>query len=211
MTAEESAKFEARVETRSASVDNVDFGQRLVTVIIAPYEQPAEVFYRQEIWNEVFSRSAWQGIETRQKRIPAVAALQIPDQNHNGFIVGRVIEADPNRPEGLIGEVKISRTDRGDETLQLAADDALSVSAGFLVKDRRRDEVLDRRTKTRRINRAFLDHLAFVGQPAYPGARILAMRGEGNIAESELPRLVTPRIDEFTNDPIFQWVADRAR
>lgn len=128
---------------RSAAVDNVDFGQRVITMLAMPYEQPTKVPFRQEIWNEVFSRTAFNGVETRKSRIPATAVLELPAPDHRGGrLCGRVIGADPNGESGLITELKISRTDLGDETLELARDDALSASVGFMVKDPFRDQEL---------------------------------------------------------------------
>lgn len=211
MTNEETHPQTPQVETRSASVGNVDFGQRIITVIAVPYEQSAQVVFKKEIWSEIFTRSAFVGIETRQGRIPAVAALKLPDKNHDGQIVGRIIRADPNSTEGLIAEVKISRTPLGDDTLELSADDALSASAGYMVKDPYRDQMLDRRSKTRRITRAFLDHLAFVGQPAFAGAKVLSVRSDGGaLSEAELPP-ARPLIDQFVGDPVFKWAAERTR
>lgn len=194
------------IETRSASVDNVDFGQRIITVIAVPYEQSAQVIYRGEIWDEIFMRSAFDGIETRQRRIPAVAALRVPDKEHDGKIVGKVIGADPSNTMGLLADVKVSRTPLGDETLELAADDALSASVGYMVKNPYRDQILDRSSKTRRIARAFLDHLAFVGVPAYEGARVLSVRSDGGDAGIPPAR---PLIDQFVEDPIFRWTSQR--
>ncbi|AAN01971.1 gp39 [Mycobacterium phage Corndog] len=202
------------VETRSETVqlDNVDFGQRIITVLAVPYEQPTQVMYRSEMWSEVFTRSAFNGIESQNRKIPATAALEIPAPNHDGGrLVGKVISSNPYHEAGLICEVKVSRTDYGDETLELARDDALSASIGFLVKNPKFDQDLDRYTKTRRVNRAFLDHLAFVGQPAYEGARVLAMRGEDRLLEPETPLSPTPRLDEFLNDPILQWASKTVR
>lgn len=205
------------VETRSDGVriDGVDFGQRIITVLAVPYEQPTLVPYRQEVYSEVFSRSAFNGIESQNRKIPATAALEIPAANHaGGRLVGRVIKSDPYGADGLISEIKISRTPQGDDTLELASDEALWPSIGFMVKNPKFDEELDRYKKTRRVNRAFLDHLAFVGQPAYDGAKILAMRSqaEAEVLESQQePFTKTPRMDEFMNDPIMQWMHDQAR
>lgn len=204
------------VETRSDGVriDGVDFGQRIITVLAVPYEQPTRVPFRQEVWNEVFTRSAFNGIESQTRKIPATAALEIPANNHQGGrLVGRVISSDPYGEAGLVSEIKISRTPQGDDTLELAADEALWPSIGFLVKNPRFDQELDRYTKTRRVNRAFLDHLAFVGQPAYDGAKILAMRSaDSAVLESELePLSPTPRLDAFLEDPILKWAAERTR
>jgi phage head maturation protease len=203
------------VETRSdgVAVDGVDFGQRIITVLAVPYEQPTQVPFHQEMWTEVFSRSAFNGIESQTRKIPATAALEIPAPDHAGArLVGRVISSDPHGEAGLVSEVRISRTESGDEALELARDEALSVSVGFMVKNPRFDQELDRYKKTRRVNRAFLDHLAFVGQPAYPGAKILAMRAEdADVLEIEQPFTPTPRMDEFLNDPILQWASERVR
>ena len=202
----------ASIETRSTGVqvDGVDFGQRIITVLAVPYEQPTQVPFRQEMWTEVFSRSAFNGIEGQNRKIPATAALDIPAPNHDGGrLVGKVISSDPHREEGLVSDIKISRTSLGDDTLELAADDALSVSVGFMVKNRL-DQDLDRYQKTRRVNRAFLDHLAFVGQPAYPGAKVLAMRSDGHEEKDEArsAATTTPRMDEFLSDPILRWASE---
>lgn len=203
------------VETRSDGVriDGVDFGQRIITILAVPYEQPTQVLFHQELYNEVFARSAFNGIESQTRKIPATAALDIPAPNHDGGrLVGRVISSDPYGQDGLLSEVKISRTEKGDETLELAADEALWPSIGFLVKNPKFDQEIDRYKKTRRVNRAFLDHLAFVGQPAYEGAKILAMRAAADLSTLEAdqqPFSPTPRMDEFLNDPILRWASEQ--
>lgn len=192
------------IETRSvANVDGVNFAERIITVLAVPYEQPALVPFQRDIWNEVFTRTAFNGIETRQKRVPATACLDVPDRGHSsGHLVGRAVSFDPQYELGLRTELKISRTPQGDETLELANDGNLDVSVGFMVKNRL-DQDLNRVTKTRRINRAFLDHIAFVAdRPAYPGAKVLAVRSEGS--DTETNSSPTPGIDDFLNDPIFQ-------
>lgn len=203
------------VETRSEGVqiDNVDFGQRIITVLAVPYEQPTQVPFHQEMWTEVFSRSAFNGIESQTRKIPATTSLSIPAPDHIGArLVGRVLSSDPYRESGLVSEVKISRTADGDETLELASDEALFPSIGFMIKNPKFDQELDRYTKTRRVNRAFLDHLAFVGQPAYSGAKVLAMRADGSVGEEDqTPFTPTPRMDEFMNDPVLRWAAERVR
>ena len=201
------------VETRSVGVqvDGVDFGQRIITVLAVPYEQPTQVPFLRDVYSEVFSRSAFKGIEGLSRKIPATAALDVPAENHKGGrLVGKVLSSDPYRNEGLVSEIKVSRTPLGDETLELASDGAVDVSVGFMVKNKL-DQDVDRYHKTRRINRAFLDHLAFVGQPAYPGAKVLAMRSDGSVQEEPAQSYSpTPRMDEFLSDPILRWAHDRA-
>ena len=193
----------AGVEIRSASVDGVDFGQRIITVIAVPYEQPTEVMYRQEVWNEVFTRTAFEGIETRNRRIP------VNREHKPEWLVGKVVGTQPHHETGLLAEIRISRTEHGDETLELASDDAVSASVGMMVKEPHRDQVLDRHTRTRRINRAFLDHLALVGSPAYEGAKVLAMRSPQYTSDADLPPLVRPVLDDYLNDPVFRWASER--
>lgn len=195
------------VETRSTSVGEVNFADRIITVIAVPYEQPTPVPFQRDIWNEVFSRSAFNGLDAATRRIPATACLDVPDKGHsNGKVVGRAQAFYPDSAEGLITELKISRTGPGDETLELANDRNVDVSVGYMVKNRL-DQMLDPNTKTRRINRAFLDHIAFVAdRPAYPGAKVLAVRTEAG-DDSVVPG--TPSIDDFQNDPIFQWANSR--
>lgn len=204
--------FSPTIENRSvAVVGEVSVPERIITVVAVPYEEPTLVPFQREVWSEVFSRSAFAGIQNRNidaERVPATACLDVPATNHGGGkLVGRAIAFYPERPEGLVTELKISRTKEGDDTLELARDKALSVSVGFMIKSRL-DEELNRQTKTRRINRAFLDHIAFVAQPAYGGAKVLAVRSEGSDSG---PVSSTPTMDDFLDDPILQWARDQAR
>lgn len=200
------------IETRSANVDDVKYGERIITVLAAPYEQPAQVFFKNDIWNEVFTRSAFHGFDASMRRVPASACLDVPDKGHsNGKLVGRVREAFTDREQGLVTDVKISRTPEGDAVLELAKDDAIAVSVGFMVKTPYRDQELDLRSRTRRINRAFIDHLAFVVEGAYPGAKVLATRGVEAPTEEELRVSETPNIDWWMEDPIIQWAFSRSK
>jgi HK97 family phage prohead protease len=75
--------------------------------------------------------------------------------------------------DGLHGVWRVSRTVLGDEVLALAADGVpLGLSVGF-VPDR--DQWNRERTRVVRT-RATLDHVAVVRVPAYPDARIAAVR-----------------------------------
>lgn len=207
------------VETRSSNVtvDAVNFPQRTITMVAMPYEQFTPVIFNRDVWNEVFSRSAFDGIENRLADpkalpIPATASLVIPNPNHdNGQLIGRIIEARSGMvdgDEGLIATVKVGKTDAGDDTLELANENMVSASVGFQIKDPAKDQRLDRYSMVRRINRAFLHHLSFVAEPAYVGARILSVRSAEDLSTAD--PLVTPRINEFINDPIMQWANQRA-
>jgi phage head maturation protease len=199
------------VETRSAGVaiDDVDFKERTITVIAVPYEKPALVQYRHAMWQEVFSRSAFNGINPRQRTIPVSAQLNqvVESHSHAGSrLIGRVIKTYPDSEPGLITDIKVSKGDSGDDTLELANDGVLHPSVGFAMANPHQDQELDRRSMTRRINRAFLHHLSFVGEPAYPDAKVLAVRaGDAPHTEADLPPMPsTPRMNEFLDDPFVR-------
>jgi phage head maturation protease len=181
------------LETRAANVADIDFAQRRIDIVAAPYEQPSQVpvLYRGELWEEIFERGAFDGIESREGRVSA-------NRDHDrSRTVGKVLKFWPSREEGLVAEVKIGKTALGDETLALADEDMLSASTGFGVRGRH--QVLNTRAMTRRIRKAFVDHLAFVEKPAYAGAQVLNVRGDGEpVSAADLPPLgATPDVDEY--------------
>lgn len=192
------------VEFRAARVDDVDFSERVITVIAVPYEEPATIEYRGEIWQEVFDRRAFDGIDSKQSRIPV-------NREHNrDLYVGRAQAFYPNREEGLVTSLKIFDTERGDETLRIAADDGLSSSIGFAVRGS--DQVLDRSTMTRRIKRAFIvDHISLVAQPAYAGARVLNVRTDIPAVDGPAAPIITPALDALLGDPVLLWANERTR
>lgn len=178
------------IEFRDSQVASVDFDERLIEVIAVPYETPAKVAYRGQIWDELFERGAFDGIEDRQGEV------RVNREHTRGDTIGLVATFHPSRAEGLVSEVKISKTTRGDDTLALAADNALSASLGFAVRGR--DHILNRSTMTRRIKRAFVDHLSFVESPAYAGAQVLSVRKDSaQQTTADLPQLVTPDLDDI--------------
>jgi phage head maturation protease len=106
-------------------------------------------------------------------------------------VVGKVVRFDTRDPRGLVASIRIARTQRGDDTLQLASEDMLSASVGFGVH--RNGEVLDRFNRVRRVTSAWLDHIALVMSPVYSDAKVLAVR------------LTTPHLDKVRRDPIWAW------
>ena len=179
------------VELRYAEVSGVDYEHRLIEMIAVPYESPAQVLYRDEVWNEVFTRGAFSGIDNRQKTV------RVNRDHDRGKTVGKAITWDAGRKDGLVTRVRIAKTARGDETLALADEDMLSSSIGFVLQ-RGSDQALDRSTMTRRINRAFIDHVSFVEAPAYEDAKVLSVRDAGAAShEAQLSKLETPALDEL--------------
>jgi HK97 family phage prohead protease len=178
----------APIEFRDSKLAGVNFAQRRIDLVVVPYEETALVEYRGELWNEMFMRGSYDGIEKRPGRVRG-------NRDHDDRrLVGKALKFWPSRQEGLVAEVRISRTPLGDETLALADDDVLSASAGFAALGR--DQEFDRRTMTRRIKRAYLDHIAFVPDPAYQGAGVLAVRN-APLQPADLPKLDTPNLDEL--------------
>ena len=80
--------------------------------------------------------------------------------------VGRVISFDAGNPRGLIAEIRIAKTQFGDETLTLAAEDCLSASVAFSIPAGGAQH--DHQRRHRRVNRAELDHVSLVDHPLTP-------------------------------------------
>lgn len=191
------------VEHRSSTVTDINTKQRLIDVIAVPWEQEGEVFWRGEIWNEIHTRHEFDGIENHAGRI------QVNREHVKGNTAGKIVLADPSHPDGLFLRAKAYTTPLGDETLTLAEEGGAFPSIGFRVRGFA-DQRIDKRSKTRRILRAFLDHLAFVEDPTFVGAEVLAVRaGQSGLVVAEGPLPQTPVLDEVLNDPLFAWAAAR--
>jgi HK97 family phage prohead protease len=140
-----------------------DKTNRMTTLVAVPYESPAVVAFRGQTGRETFARGAFDDIGTR--------ACRVNRSHDRGRTIGKVVSFDPTDPRGLVAELRIARTPLGDETLTLAAEGCLSCSIGFSVPTG--GEVLDHRTRVRRINRAVVDHISLVEDPAYADAVVL--------------------------------------
>jgi hypothetical protein len=93
----DAVSFAAPIEFRSSNVANVNFTQRIIEFIAAPYEEEAVVEWRGETWREVFCRGAWDGIEKLPSRVKA-------NRDHDKTrTVGKIVNFWPSRKEGLVG------------------------------------------------------------------------------------------------------------
>lgn len=193
------------VLTRSDGIlDDVDFKQRVIDIVAVPWEQEGKVFWRGEFWSEVFERGAFDGV------VGAAGKIRVNREHRKGDTVGKAIGFDPNHERGLLTRLKIVQGAKGDETLYLAQEDMISASIGYLASKLGHDVVINRDTKSRRVRHAFLDHIALVEDPAFKGAEVLAVRGDGmggGVTEGPLPD--TPALDEVLRDPVFAWVMQR--
>jgi HK97 family phage prohead protease len=175
------------IENRAATVSGVETEKREIEVLAAPYNQEAFVDVRGEVWRETIARGAFDGVELRANRIKVYRDHDPHDGRVKTGLIGKTLSLSPERQEGLFGVVKIAETALGDDTLALAKAGVLGVSVGIGVRSR--DQVIDRANRRRRVEKAFLDHIAFPDEGAYEGAGVLAVRRAINLPERETPLL----------------------
>ncbi len=156
------------LRTRAAEVLGVSFPDRTIELVVIPYEQEAVVRYGSRMVRESVARGAFDGIERRANRV------RVNRDHELQRTVGRAIAFHPSRENGLVADVRIARTDLGDETLTLAEDGILDASAGFLPMPGG-EQWSDMRKRVR-ITKAWLGHIALTPEPAYDGAEVLAVR-----------------------------------
>src|SRR5580765_5364947 len=160
------------IEFRQSEVAEVNFPKRLVELIVMPYESETTIGYGGRSITEICSRGAYDGVDLRTSRI------RVNRDHVIGDVVGKTVALHPSRLEGLVAELRIFTTPRGEETLVLADEGGLDASAGFgllrkngrtgpVVQDAEVWETRDRR----RLNHLFLDHIAMTPDPAYQDAR----------------------------------------
>ena len=171
---------------RTATQLGVSFPERTIELIVMPYESEALVPYGSRLVSEVISRGAFDGIERRPNRI------RVNRDHLAERTVGRAVALHPSRQEGLVGEIKIARTELGDETLALADEGCLDASAGFLPMPG--GEQWEGRSRVR-IRKAWLGHIAMTPDPAYANATVLAVRNANNTHNADGERIETPNLD----------------
>jgi HK97 family phage prohead protease len=174
---------------RSGTQLGVNFPERLIEVVVSPYEEPALVEYRGRMVSETIARGAYNGIQ-RRAGSNRVRANRDHDITRS---VGWISRFEPNREDGLVAEIKVSKTQLGDETLELCEDGVLGISAGYRPKEPAREsERWESRSRVR-ILKAYLGHVAFTADPAYEGAKVLSVRSADDVVEGEV--VATPNLD----------------
>jgi hypothetical protein len=166
----------ADIEIREAQVVDVSYPKRMVTVVVHPYETPTTIYTRSGSFTEIVSQGAYHGAQRRRIRA---------NRDHSwARLVGKVTDLYTDRQEGLVADVRMFEHGEGPATLELCAEDGLSASAGFTLmrEDNGRgpvkpnaEEWTDNR-KVRRLNDLYLDHVAFVPDPAYETANVIDVR-----------------------------------
>lgn len=184
----------APVEWRTAGVlGDVHHKERVIECIVVPYDDetlaPWPPDTRDRLIRESVAPGTFDGVERRAGSVRA-------NRDHDkGRTFGRAVQLHASRTEGLVAEVRASRTPIGDETLELAADGVLDVSVGMAPMPD--GQVWTENRTRRRITRAYLDHIAFCAEPAYLGAQVLDVRNSGLLVPA--PFVDTP-VDPFAED-----------
>ena len=104
------------IEIRSATITAVDYPQRELSLIVAPYDEWAPVEYRGQIIEESIAPGAFGAIRNRARKF-------LVNMEHDpARWVGTVLDLEPDDPAGLRATVKIRRSAEGDQALDDAAD-----------------------------------------------------------------------------------------
>ncbi|HEV8167603.1 MAG TPA: HK97 family phage prohead protease [Actinomycetota bacterium] len=177
----------ADLEIRSAELTSVRFADRVIELVVVPWESDAMVPHEGRMIRERFTRGAFAGLERRANRI------RVNRDHQAERTVGRALTFH-DRDEGLVAEVRIAQTALGEETLELANEGALDASAGFLPMPG--GESWHERRTMRRITKAWLGHIALTPDPAYLDARVLAVRTAEPVQVGTAERIATPLLDE---------------
>jgi HK97 family phage prohead protease len=128
-----------------------------------PYNEPTDI----GPYVETFVPDAFAGVDPS-----AVPLTATHPRSHDELPIGVAVEL-RNEPDGLHGAFRVSDVELGNDVLTLVRDGAVTgLSIGFVPDV---DRWSQDRTSVERV-RARLDHVAVVRSPAYPGARIAAVR-----------------------------------
>jgi phage head maturation protease len=173
---------------RTATQLGVNFPDRIIELVAMPYEEETLVEHKGRMVRETIARGAFDGIERRANRI------RVNRDHLRERTVGRAVAFHPSREEGLVAELRIARTELGDETLALADEDCLDASAGFLPMPGGEKWLTRSRV---RYSRCWLGHIALTPDPAYETARVLSVRqkANGGVAEASEEPIATPNLD----------------
>ena len=171
---------------RDSTVTGVSFAQRLIELVVIPYDEETLVEHRGRMVKESVAPGAFDGIDARPNRVKA-------NRDHKlERTVGKAVAFHPNRDEGLVAELKISDTELGKETLVLADDGCLGASAGYLPMEGGENWLT--RTKVR-MTKCWLGHIALTPDPAYAGAQVLSVRQSASSEPTGASTDETPNLD----------------
>jgi uncharacterized protein len=157
--------------TSSLAVRDNGDGRTLVGPLL-PWGVEARVLDQGRLVTEVFQRGALDG--TDPVRVPLTATHP---RDAGTLPIGVTLTID-DRSDAAYGSWRVSDTHLGNEVLALARDGVpLGLSIGFAEVRGGSRWSPDRSRVTR--TRATLDHVAVVRVPAYAGAGVVGVRGQG--------------------------------
>jgi HK97 family phage prohead protease len=206
MTMIETVTF-APPEFRSATVADVAYSDRMITVIAVPYDVEAEVWdARHGDYRESFDPRAFNGVE---RRLSGRDRVTVNRDHDAARLVGKVDKLYPHHRDGLVAKLRMTKgLQLADDTLTLAADDVLGASISFSPMFDGEEWSEDGRS--RRVTKARLHHIALTPEPAYRDATVLDVRTAnlvgtataasivqnlGQIGEAPPPASATPWLD----------------
>lgn len=147
---------------RAATELDVNTSQRIIELVAAPYDVETPVEFPPNsgrVVIEQIDRAAFRGVEARPNRVKG-------NREHDVFrTFGKCVALHPSRTEGLVAEIRASRTPLGDETLELARDGVLEASVSMGVKPT--GQVWAENRTRRRVTDAWLFHIALCAEGAY--------------------------------------------
>ena len=184
----------AEIETRSAVVTDVQFPERIISLIAAPYNEWAAVQYKGRWIEESFNPGAFGAIQNRAHRF-------LVNMEHDfNRVMGRCQALHPDRNEGLVADVRIRRGPEGDQVLLDADDGMIGASVGFgALPEHQHWETRSRR----KVLKAFLDHIGLTFTPIYAGANVIDVRSasvQPELLQAEPLATPTPNLDKIMLD-----------
>jgi len=171
------------IEYRAARTGAVDFENRTIEVIAAPYGEEIEIEYQGKRMREVMEPGAFRDIN------PAETQISVNRDHNYERTIGKVVDLRDD-PSGAIAVTRISNTPLGDETLRLADDGILRASIGASTA-RSGMEIANGLRRVFRIT--LLDHIALLPNAAYKGAKVLAVRSADELVDND--DLATPNLE----------------
>lgn len=166
----------------AAQLEVRDDGRTLVGVAV-PYGSDAQIVEGRSRYVETFVAGAFAAAGTHPLTAthPRTGA-ELP--------IGVSVEL-REQPDGLHGAWHVSDIELGNEVLTLVHDEVpLGLSVGFVEGVNRWNR---EHTRVQRVT-ASLDHVAVVRSPAYPGARVMAVRATERSGVPVAPRLTLARL-----------------
>ena len=138
-----------------------------MSLIVAPYDEWAEVEHNGRIIEESIAPGAFGAVRNRARK------FTVNLEHDPTRWIGSVLDLDPDDPRGLAGVVKIRRSAEGDQALNDAADELLGASIGMAVAPS--DETL-RGSPPAHPQGVPRSHRPHRRRPPTSGARVLEVR-----------------------------------